>query len=182
VLNGIAPIIIFNFKKLLPALQELTSGIPLLADVTEKIPLVPIPIYLDEKITGLYIDQENKNIDVNTETKTLPDGTAPKVQQTGINSTITINMQASANSIGLSVLSAMMDLIFEKLTSQEYSITYLHKAVTVFNGLLEGYSISQNSNNDLYSITLTISRVTGSNTTEKAAAISVPKVGGVVLP
>jgi hypothetical protein len=179
-LNGLAPIIIFNFKKLLPALQDITSGIPLLSDVTGSIPLVPIPVYLDEKITGIYIDQENKNIDIETRAQTLPDGQTPKSQQSGINSLITVNMVGSKNSIGLSILIAMCDLIFEKVTSQEYSITYLHEAVTIFGGLLEGFSVQQSANTDLYSLSLQISKVTGGSTVEKVAPVTLSKATGVL--
>jgi len=175
-LNGVAPILIFNFKKLLPQLD--VSQIPLLSSVTDSIPLVPIPIYLDEKITGILIDEENKNVDIETKAQTLPDGSTPKAQQTGINSTVTINMTASANSIGVSILSALADIIFEKVTSQEYSISYLHKAVTIFGGLLESFSIQQRANTDLYSISLQISKATGGSTVEKAAPQTLSRVTG----
>lgn len=179
-LNGIAPIIIFNFKKLAPSLLESINSIPLLAENKLSIPLIPIPIYLDEKLTGIYIDSESKNIDIETKAQTLPDGKAPKAIQRGLNSVITVNMIASADSVGLSVLMAMSDLIFQKVTSQEYSVTYIHKAVTVFGGLLEGFSAVQNSNNNLYNISLQISRATGGSTVEKAAPVTLERASGEV--
>ena len=40
------------------------------------------------------------------------------------------------------------------MTSKEYSITYLHGAVTVFNGLLHSFAVTQQANNELYNVTL----------------------------
>jgi hypothetical protein len=63
-------------------------------------------------------------------------------------------MVPNADSIGISLFSALADLIFPKVTSKEYSITYLHGAVTVFAGLLHSFSITQKANTTCYNITL----------------------------
>lgn len=153
-LNGVDPIIIFNFKKLTPSLQSTISKIPIVSSIVSVIDLPVIPIYLSERLTGVYIDTEDKNIDIETTIDTLTDGGTPDTSQRGINSSVKINMKASANSIGVSLFSALTDLILPKVTSKEYSITYLHGAVTVFAGLLHGFSIQQNADNDLYSISM----------------------------
>lgn len=166
-LGGIAPILIFNFKKLIPQIS--LSSIPLLADTINAIPLIPIPIYLDEQLTGIIVDSEDKNIDIRTDAETLPDGDTPKANQKGLNSSVTINMIGSSDSIGLSVLLALSDQVFEKVTSQEYSVTYINKAITVFNGLVDSFSVRQVAGSNQLSITLVISKVTGSSTVQKAA-------------
>lgn len=154
-LNGLDPIIIFNFKKI-PAGVEGNEKIPLVASIVNAIPLPAIPIYLSERLTGVYIDSEDKNIDIHTETKTLSDGGAPEADQRGISSIVTINMIASKNSLGVALFSALADLVFPKVTSKEYSITYLHGAVTVFGGLLNSFSITQNANDDRFNIVLSL--------------------------
>lgn len=179
-LNGIAPIIIFNFKKLAPSLLQDINSIPLLAENNVSIPLIPIPIYLDENLTGIYIDSESKNIDIETKPETLPSGEKPTATQRGLNSVINVGMIASTDSVGLSVLMAMSDLIFQKVTSQEYSITYLHRAVTVFGGLLESFSVQQNREDNLYNISMSISKATGGSTVEAATPVTVSKTTGAV--
>lgn len=175
-LNGIDPIIIFNFKKLSPSLQESISKIPIVADIVTAIDLPVIPIYLSEALTGCYITSESKSMDINTDTDTLSSGDAPNVNQRGIQSTVKIEMVASRDSVGVALFSAMADLIFPKVTSKEYSITYLHGAVTVFRGLLHSFAITQNDNNDLYNITLELIRPNSS----KPQVPIVQKVTGVV--
>lgn len=178
-LNGIDPIIIFNFSKLTPDLQESVANIPVISSIVEKVGLPPIPIYLSERLTGLYIEAEDKNIDIETTTETLSNGEEPQVNQKGINSTIRVNLVASRNSIGMTLLAALADRVFEKVTSKEYSITYLHGAVTVFGGLLKSFSISQNSENDLYNISIELSRST-IKTQEPATIPTVEKVTGAL--
>lgn len=155
-LGGIDPILIFDFSKLSATDEESLSKIPIISSIVSKIGLPPIPIYLSEKLTGLYIDSEDKNIDIETTTETLPDGSTPLINQKAINSTIRINLVAHRDSIGLTLLSAVCDLILPKVTSREYSITYLHGAVTVFAGLLHSFSINQNTQNELMNVTLEI--------------------------
>jgi hypothetical protein len=179
-LNCIAPILIFNFKKLAPSFLQNINSIPLLAENNITIPLIPIPIYLSETLTGIYIDSESKNIDIETKAQTLPSGATPSAKQRGLNSVININMVASSDSVGLSVLMAMSDLIFQKVTSQEYSVTYIHKAVTVFGGLLESFSAQQSRENNLYNISLQLSKATGGSTIEKAAPLTVSKSTGAL--
>lgn len=178
-LNGVAPLLIFNFKKLVPQLS--ISSIPLLAEDGASIPLIPIPVYLDEKLTGVIVSSQNKNIDIRTDAETLPDGDKPRVEQKGLNSSITVTLKANSESIGLNVILALMDQIFEKVTSQEYSVTYINKAVTVFGGLLDSFSVNESENSNEYTITMVISKVTGSSTVEKVAPTVLPKLSNAAV-
>lgn len=158
-LNGLDPIIIFQFSKLTPAQSASLAKIPIVSSIVSSIGLPPIPIYLSETLTGLFIDTEEKNVDIETQTDTLTDGSAPQVQQKGVNSTIKVTLKANKDSIGLTLLSAMVDIIFSKVTSKEYSIIYLHGPITVFNGLLHSFSVSQNADTDIEDITFEIDNI-----------------------
>lgn len=161
-LGGVAPIFLFTFFKNIPSIKDSVAAVPVVSQDDNQINLPPIPLYLDENLTGLYIDSENKSIDADTTIETLTSGATPITNQKAVNSTITINMVAKKDSIGLTILSAMMDIIYQKLTSKEYQVTYLHGAVTVFGGLLHAYSVQQNSENELCQITVTLVKNTGS--------------------
>ena len=153
-LNGIDPIIIFNFfKKLTPAETEKFKGLPI-AGLINKFALPPIPIYLSEKISGIYIDSEEKSMEIATSTDTLSTGGA-EFNQKGITTTVKINMVASQEaSLGLGILSAMADIIFPKVSSQEYQIIYIHRSTIILNGLLHSFSIDQEANSTLSKVTL----------------------------
>jgi hypothetical protein len=152
-LNGIDPIIIFNFKKA-SFLSEALSKIPLVSDVISTTDLPAIPIYLSESLTGICIDTEDKSIEVDTNIDTVTNGDTPVINQKAISNTVKIGMTANRDSIGVMLFAALTDLVFPKLTSKEYSITYLHGAVTVFGGMLHSFSITQNAENTLYTISL----------------------------
>lgn len=162
-LNGIAPILIFQFSKNI-ASTESVSKIPILSSIVSSIPLPPIPLYLDEKLTGIIVDSEDKNIDIETSQDTLTDGDSPLISQKGIESTVKINMRASKESIGLTILSAVADMILPRVTSQEYSIAYINGATTMFNAKLKSFQVNSSSENTLLNITLEL--IKGDNKTQ----------------
>ena len=158
-LNGIDPVIIFQLSKLSgTGVAEAIKKIPFLAKDKNFIEQPPIPIYLSENLTGLYVSSEDKNVDINTDIETSPEGTEASVNQTGIGSTVTVSLLAKKSSVGLTLLSAMIDLIFDKTTSKEYSITYMHGATTIFRGLITSYQVNQTNENDLLNITIAITK------------------------
>lgn len=185
-LNGLEPVIIFQFKKKVdstfigPQQQTLIERIPIISQIPTFVEEPPIPIYLSSKLTGLFIDAETKSIDANTDMETKTDGTAPDVQQKGLASTVKVELRASKNSIGVTLISAMLDQIFDKLTSKEYSITYLHGAITIFRGLIHSFSISQEANTDLYLISLELSRGSTKTPKPEEPQITVQKSTGLV--
>lgn len=179
-LGGLDPIIIFQFSKNIPAVAEALAKIPLVSQALNSVELPAVPIYLSEERTGLYIDTENKSVDISTDVETAADGGVPAVNQKGISSTVTITMEAIKDSIGLSLISAMIDQVFDRLTSKEYSITYLHGATTIFRGVLQSYSISQSAANNKMSITVELSK--GEKQPVKPpGSIQVPGIPGETL-
>jgi hypothetical protein len=157
-LGSIDPILIFQFYKLLPAAEATLAKIPLTSQVKQKTIFAIVPIYLSESITGILIDSESKNIDIDTATDSLSSGEPAIINQKTLGSITTINFKAKQGSIGLTILLALSELILDRATSQEYEVTYMHRAITVFGGLIHGFSIDQGTNDDLYSIKLELSR------------------------
>lgn len=157
-LNGIDPVLIIQIGKVVPSEDSLLSKIPIISEIPTIIESPPIPIYLSENLTGIYIDSEDKNVDISTDVQTLTSGDQPQVNQKGIASTISINMVAKKSSLSLALLSSLMDLIFDKVTSKEYAVTYLHGPITIFRGVVQSYSVNQNASNELLTINLQLSK------------------------
>jgi hypothetical protein len=189
-LNGLDPIIIFSFFKRKPTITPRFPKYPNVSEFVDKFELPPIPIYLSESITGLYIDTEEKNIDISTAVETLRSGDEPFYSQKGIGSTIAINLLASKDSIGLALLLPILDQLFSRVTSKEYSVTYLHGAITLFNGLLHSFSVNQDSNTDLIHLKLELSKdskpkapqVTPGESSQQANLNDSNKITGGTLP
>lgn len=177
-LNGIDPIIIFQFSKLAPTLGKQLEKIPVISKIPTLIDQPPIPIYLSQAKSGIQIDSEDKNVDIETNVETLSDASPPDVTQKGISSIVRVTLTSKKNSVGMTLLSALIDTLFEKVSAKEYSITYLHGATTIFRGVLHSYAVNQNSNDDKLSVTIEISK--GTNAPQKPAGTAA--VPGVELP
>lgn len=160
-LNGIAPIIIFTIPPT-PKLAQTLSGIPVVGDLVAQ--GVPIPIYLDEKLTGVYVSSEEKSIDIDNDVIAKNAGGA-EVYQNPLDNMVTVNLFAKKDSTALVVLLAMCDLVFAKL-KYGYTITYLNGPVIIFGGLLKTFSTHTSTEDDLIRIVLQLSKATVRNTTK----------------
>lgn len=179
-LGGKDPIIIFQFSKLLPSVGEVIAKIPIVSEIPTLIDAPPIPIYLSETLTGLLVDTEAKNVDIESHVETMSDGDSPVINQKGINSSVSISLTGKKDSVGLTLLSAMIDILFDKASSKEYNVSYLHGAVTVFRGVIQSYQVQQNSNEDKLSITIELSK--GQKQPAKPSGIpETPRIDGAIL-
>ena len=161
-LGGVDPIIIFEFFKVVDLTQynEVNGRkIPVAGQRTlQFIPIPPIPIYLSENLTGLYIDKVDKNIDIGTDTETFINGAVPDILQKGVASSVKVTLNCKKNSIAMMILSSVIDLVYDKVTSKEYNISFLYGATTIFRGVMHSFSVSQSATNDLMEVNIELSR------------------------
>ncbi len=145
-LGGLAPILIFSFpfdaNSVNPVFNAL-SGIPLIGKDFATNVGVPIPLYLDENLTGLFVESENKAIDIETTIEPRFDGKAPVMTQKALNVSVTINLS---------------DLAVPKLASLKYRISYLNGPTVILGGLLSGLTVTSGSDNDLMNIALSLQK------------------------
>jgi hypothetical protein len=180
-LNGVAPVLIINFiKKKNNSAAQFLSGIPIVGDDLAGALTggLPIPLYLDENLTGILVKSETKTIAVETEVKGKTDGAKPKVNQRPIDSNVSINMVARKDSVVLAALLALNDQIFQKVVSQEYSISYLNGPTLIFNGLFNGMTCMGGDDDDLLHITLNISKGNQETTSPTAQNPEIAKTTG----
>lgn len=157
-LGGIDPIIIFNFPiRLQDSILFATEGLPTEPPTFLEGIGIPVPVYLSESVTGIYVQNENKSIDI--ETESYPKNDSKKTMltvQKALNNSVTIQLVANKNSVVLGVLLALSDIVFSKIAAKEYSVSYLNGPTTIFGGLLTGFSTQSDDNTDLLQITMTI--------------------------
>lgn len=157
-LGGIDPVIIFQFSVLKPSIGDAIAKIPVISKIPSVIDQPPIPIYLSEQFFNIVIDGESKTVDIETDTETLTSGAAPDVNQKGIQSSVEINIEGKKDSVALTLLSALIDVAFDKCTSKEYAISYLHGATTVFRAVLHSYSVETVPGTDKLAVKISLSR------------------------
>lgn len=152
-LNGVAPLIVFQFPQLLalPTIAPLT-GIPVLSSLSGL--AVPIPLYLDEKLTGLYVVDETMGLDVETNVQFNQATQTNTYDQRGVSNSVTVSMLAKKDNILLAALVAFMDIIFTKLVQNQYSVSYFNGSTVVLGGLVAGFNTQVQADTDLIQITL----------------------------
>lgn len=157
-LGGLDPVIIFQFSKLASSVGATLSKIPVVASIPTVIDQPPIPIYLSEQLFNIVISGTGKQVDIETDTETLSNGQAPDVNQKGIQSSVEINIEGKQDSVALTLLSAMIDSVYEKVTSKEYAISFMYGATTIFRGVLHSYSAETVEGTDKLAIKISLSK------------------------
>lgn len=161
-LGGLAPIIIFTFYK--PVIQSLAGLLP--ASVS-RIPLVPIPVYLDEKVTGLQLDDYNRTITVDV----MRDGDSSFERASG--DVVHLKFHAKKDSIVLTVLTALIDRVMDtfgnkvnpKPDERDYSITIFYDNIFILDASLEEFSTRLQDGTDLRELSFSFSKRAKKKTT-----------------
>ena len=153
-LGGLAPIIIFTFYKPIP--KALAGLLP--ASIT-RIPLLPIPVYLDEKITGVQLDDYDRTITVDV----MRDGNSAFERASG--DVVHLKFHAKKDSIVLTVLTALIDRIMKTFDdnvaeseNRNYSLTIFYDNIFILDASLEEFSTRLKDGTDLRELSLTFSK------------------------
>lgn len=187
-LGGVAPILIFTFPPNTGTdLQRVLGGIPLIGDSLSDLVGIPIPIYLDENLTGIYIESESKALDIDTDIVPVyrtdnTKATTNFINQSGINNLVSVNMVASKDSLILSVLLALADMVFTKLVSGKYKLSYINGTTLIFGGLLHSFSVQGSSDDTLLKIQMQIQKNNQNKPNIVSQYLNVPAVPGVRPP
>lgn len=180
-LNGVAPILIIDIGPNTPnPLFNSLTGIPILGSVLPTTG-IPIPLYLDEQLTGLYVDSETKAVDLEVDANAKIGGENPDVKQNTIDNTVTVNLFAKRDSLLLSVLNALNDQIFTQAARGNYKVSYLNGATVLFGGKIKSMTSSEGVDDDLVRISLVISKANLRPPTEPPQGVSVPPIPGAQL-
>ena len=186
ILSKAAPILIFNFPfdsdSQNPIFNAL-SGLPLLGDSVAGVVTsigVPIPIYLDEQLTGLYVENENKNIDISTEQNDAANSTKPFLTQKSISNTVSINLVGKKDSIFVTALLALVDIAYPQLVKAKYRVSYLNGPTVVLGGLIQGVTAQAQNDSELVNISIVIHKADSLGPTAPAFT-SVSSIAGPSL-
>lgn len=155
-LNGLAPIIIFTFYKPIPA-----SLAGLLPASVARLPLVPIPLYLDEKITGLQLDDYDRTITIDV----MRDGVSAFERVSG--DVVHLKFHAKKDSVLLTVLTALIDRIMKTFddnvapnitNDRNYSLTIFYDNIFILDASLEEFATRLKDGTDLREFSFTFSK------------------------
>jgi hypothetical protein len=150
-LGGIAPVIIFTFFKEIktPAFLGISSV---------KIPFVPIPIYLDEQLTKINLDDYNRTITIDVMRE------ADKSFEKASTDSVMLKFTANKDNIVLTALSALfMQIVsvlqkpYQTAGSPDYKLTVFYDNIFLLDASLESFTTNLRSDTDLREITVQLS-------------------------
>lgn len=123
---------------------------------------LPIPIYLDEKVSGILVNSVSNGLDIDTAIEGINKATSLDVSQRIIDSTLTVNMTCNnKDSLVLAALIAFTDTILRKAVSRAYTISFIHGSAVVLDGLLKSFTTNMTDDSEIVTITMVISKVNG---------------------
>ena len=162
-LGGTAPVMVFNFASISSKdiLSKLGVGLSDDSIFNFDVPLYSIPFYLDEKLTGILVDDHERSINIEFETDGMNN------YEREISSDVKIKLIAEKNNITLQAFLAIFEQILKKLNPVSYKIYFYYDDVFMTNASLKDFSVATMQGTDTRVITLTLR-----NRSEKSKAIS----------
>lgn len=179
-LNGTSPVIIFHMLDLPASAEQFIKGIPKVGEFLARNVGIPIPIYLDERISGILVQGQTHSIDMDTKVEGENAGKKTITFQKPVNNIVTVNMVADKSSLLLMVLLAFSDQIFQRVVAKSYGITYLNGPITVFGGLLHRIATEDDADNTKIQITLELAKASLVDTTLPNPTPVIPFTTGVL--
>lgn len=143
-LNGLAPVIIYQYKPIDTSFSLFGFNIPSVG--------LPIPIYLDEKITGIM--GEGANSQINIETTTI-NGTTYQRQ---VSSDVSVKLRCRNNNVIGQTLITILGEAFKYSSTGNYSISLFYDSSFILDGVLKSFYSRPVENTDLREIGITISK------------------------
>lgn len=129
-LNGLAPIILFKFYKEIEIPAFLRGFIS-----STKIPFFFIPIYLNEKITGIALDDYDRDTTIDA----MRDGVSSFERVSA--DVVNFKFVANKKNVVITVLTAFIDLIVKNnVENKTYSITVFYDNIFIIDASLESFA------------------------------------------
>jgi hypothetical protein len=156
-LGGLAPLIIFTFYKTIKT-PSLLSGLTSESEI--RVPLVPIPLYLEERITGLLLDDYDRDISIDV----LRDGVSAFERVSG--DVVNLKFRMQKDNLILTVLTSLIDRIIKtfdeqvasKFSDRNYTLTIFYDNIFILDASLERFNTRLVEGTDLREVTFTFSK------------------------
>jgi len=169
-LGGTAPVLVFNFASISSAsiLNKLGFNIGEDSIFNLDIPIVSIPVYLDEKLTGILLDDHERSINIEFEQDENHN------YERVISSDVKVTLVAQKDNVAFQGFLALFEQILKRVNYQAYKIYFYYDDVFMTNASLKDFAVTTIENTDTRVVTFTLT-----NRSEKSKAIQsvLKKVG-----
>jgi hypothetical protein len=175
-LGGLSPLIIFTFFKVIPQnfigpTQPIINPLP---SVPIRIPLLPIPLYLNERFTGIQLDDYDRDISIDV----MRDAVTSFERVSG--DVVNLKFRMQKNNIILTALTALIDRIMKtfdrqvntQYTDRDYILTIFYDNIFILDASLERFHSSLVEGTDLREVSFTFSKRSQKSTALTQAPIA----------
>lgn len=161
-LGGTAPVLVFNFASISSAsiLNKLGFNIGQDSIFNFDIPFYSIPVYLDEKLTGILVDDHERTINIEFETDSNND------YERVISSDVKVTLKAQKDNVAFQGFLALFEQVLQKVDHKLYKIYFYYDDVFMTNASLKDFSVATQQNTDTRIATFTLT-----NRSEKSQTI-----------
>lgn len=161
-LGGTSPVMVFNFASLNSAsiLKKLGINIGEDSIFNFNIPITIIPVYLDEKLTGIIADDHERSINIEFET----DGFGNYERE--ISSDVKIILKAQKDNRAFQAFLALFEQIVKRIPEKAYKIYLYYDDVFLTNAGLKDFNVTTGENTDTKIVTFTLT-----NRSEKSQSL-----------
>lgn len=153
-LGGTAPVLVFNF-----------GSVDILGF---DVPLWSIPVYLDENLTGILVDEHERSINIEFET----DG--ENNYERAISSDVRITLISQKDNIALKGFLALFEQVLKRVNTKAYKLYFYYDDVFMTDASLKDFNSSIRQGTDTRVVTFTLT-----NRSEKSQVLNtiLKKVG-----
>lgn len=166
-LNGLSPLIIFTFYKRISE-DFIGPSLPLIRSLP-RIPTIPVPIYLDEQLTGILVDDYSRSISIDI----FREGVTSFERVSG--DVVNMNFAASKDNTVLTALSALFSKVateFDKRVQEparpNYKITLFYDNIFISDASLEQFNTNLASGTNLRKISVQLAKRPEESIADKA--------------
>lgn len=151
-LGGTAPVLVFNFASISSAsiLNKLGFNIGEDSIFNLDIPIVSIPVYLDEKLTGILLDDHERSINIEFEQDENYN------YERVISSDVKVTLKAQKDNVAFQGFLALFEQILKRVNYQAYKIYFYYDDVFMTNASLKDFAVTTMENTDTRVVTFTL--------------------------
>lgn len=161
-LGGNSPVMVFNFASISSAsiLNKLGFNIGEDSIFNFNVPIVSLPVYLDERLTGIVADDHERDINIEFETDGFNN------YERVISSDVKIVLKARKDNRMFQAFLALFEQIVKKIPYKAYKIYFYYDDVFLTNAGLKDFAVTTGENTDTRIVTFTLT-----NRSEKSQTI-----------
>lgn len=151
-LGGTAPVLVFNFASISSAsiLNKLGFNIGEDSIFNLDIPIVSIPVYLDEKLTGILLYDHERSINIEFEQDENHN------YERVISSDVKVTLVAQKDNVAFQGFLALFEQILKRVNYQAYKIYFYYDDVFMTNASLKDFAVTTRENTDTRVVTFTL--------------------------